>query len=214
MIDYLQYNSNRNQLHIPEYGRNVQKMVEYALTVENREKRNHIAELIIDVMGNIAPHLRDVVDFQHKLWDQLFIISDFQLEVDSPYPIPTREAIFSRPEPLEYPQNYPKYRFYGNNIKRMIDEAVQMEDGDKKNGLITAIANHMKKCFLNWNRDAVKDDVIFKHLKELSGGAIDIDSNAKELRAASDLVTKKAKHQNNHKKHPKSNKNNRNRKRR
>lgn len=96
MIDYLQYNSNRNQLHIPEYGRNVQKMVEYALTVEDREKRNQIAELIIDVMGNIAPHLRDVVDFQHKLWDQLFIISDFQLDVDSPFPIPTREDIFSR----------------------------------------------------------------------------------------------------------------------
>lgn len=214
MIDYLQYNSNRNQLHIPEYGRNVQKMVEYALTVEDREKRNQIAELIIDVMGNIAPHLRDVVDFQHKLWDQLFIISDFQLDVDSPFPIPRREDIFSRPEPLEYPQNHPKYRFYGNNIKRMIDEAIKMEDQEKKNGLITAIANHMKKCFLNWNRDAVKDVVIFKHLKELSNGEIDIDADSKELRAASDLVQKKTKQQNNTKKHQKHTKHNRNRKRR
>jgi len=214
LIDHLQYNSNRNQLHIPEYGRNVQKMVEYALTVEDREKRNQIAELIIDVMGNIAPHLRDVVDFQHKLWDQLFIISDFQLEVDSPFPIPTREDIFSRPEPLEYPQNHPKYRFYGNNIKLMIDEAVKIEDQEKKNGLITAIANHMKKCFLNWNRDAVKDVVIFKHLKELSNGEIDIDPESKELRSASDLVQKRPKQQSNTKKHQKYAKHNRNRKRR
>jgi len=163
-------------MHIPEYGRHFQKMVDHAVAIEDREKRNQTAQAIISVMGNMQPHLRDVPDFQHKLWDQLFIMSDFQLEVDSPYPIPSKELLQQRPDPLGYPQNHPKYRFYGNNIKRMIDVAISWEKGEMRSGLEYAIANHMKKCYLNWNKDTVEDAAIFAHLKELSDGAIDLGS--------------------------------------
>ena len=156
-------------------------MVDYCVGLEDREERNRIAQAIISVMGNMQPHLRDVPDFQHKLWDQLFIMSDFKLEVDSPYPIPSKEVLQARPDPLGYPQNHPKYRFYGNNIKRMIDEAVKWDKGDKREGLEYAIANHMKKCYLNWNKDMVDDKVIFNHLFELSDGKIDLAADGENL---------------------------------
>lgn len=156
-------------------------MVDYCVSIEDKDERNRIAQAIISVMGNMQPHLRDVPDFQHKLWDQLFIMSDFKLEVDSPYPIPSKEVLQARPDPLGYPQNHPKYRFYGNNIKRMIDEAVKWDKGDKRDGLEYAIANHMKKCYLNWNKDTVDDKVIFKHLYELSDGKIDLAADGENL---------------------------------
>lgn len=191
MIEKLEYNSERTHLRLPEYGRNVQKMVEYALTIEDREKRNQAAKSIVAVMANMTPHLKDAVDFQQMLWDQLFIISNFKLEVDSPYPIPTEEVLYQKPTPLKYPQNHPKYRFYGNNIQLMIDEAVQFEEGNLKEALVLSIANHMKKCYLNWNKDAVKDEVIFQHLVQLSDGKIKLKTESEELKQASDLVQKK-----------------------
>ena len=116
MTHALEYNSERRHLIIPEYGRHLQKMVEEAIEIEDDKERNQVAKSIIAVMGNMQPHLRDVPDFQHKLWDQLFIISDFKLDVESPFPKPTREMLEERPEMLGYPQNFPKYRFYGNNF--------------------------------------------------------------------------------------------------
>lgn len=180
-IDDLEYNTERSHLHIPEYGRHFQKMVDHAVSIQDRDERNKVAQAIISVMGNLQPHLRDVPDFQHKLWDQLFIMSDFMLDVDSPFPITAKEVLQQRPEPLEYPQNFPKYRFYGNNIKRMIDVAVKWEKGDLRDGLEYAIANHMKKCYLNWNKDSVEDGVIFNHLKELSDGEIDLAPDGENL---------------------------------
>ena len=156
-------------------------MVDHAVSIENREERNKVAKAIISVMGNLQPHLRDVPDFQHKLWDQLFIMSNFELDVDSPFPITSKEVLQQRPEPLEYPQNHPKYRFYGNNIKRMIDVAIIWELGDMRSGLEYAIANHMKKCYLNWNKDSVEDSAIFAHLKELSDGQIDLAPKGESL---------------------------------
>ncbi|TQD39089.1 DUF4290 domain-containing protein [Haloflavibacter putidus] len=195
MIYDLEYNSERSKLIIPEYGRHIQKMVEHAVSIEDDKERNEVAKSIIAVMGNLNPHLRDVPDFQHKLWDQLFIISDFKLEVDSPYPKPSKEKLQESPSPLEYPQNHPKYRFYGNNIKRMIDEAKKWDEGDLKEALIFTIANHMKKCYLNWNKDTVEDKMIFDHLYELSDGAINLRKKEEDLTQASDLVrnTKKRK---------------------
>jgi len=177
----LEYNTERPKLFIPEYGRHFQKMVDHAVAIEDREERNKVANSIISVMGNLQPHLRDVPDFQHKLWDQLFIMADFKLDVDSPFPITSKEVLQQRPEPLEYPQNHPKYRFYGNNIKRMIDVAVKWEEGDMRSGLEYAIANHMKKCYLVWNKDTVEDSVIFNHLKELSDGEIDLAKSDESL---------------------------------
>ena len=216
MIDNLEYNTEREHLIIPEYGRHMQKMISYAKELENSEERNKVAKAIISVMGNMQPHLRDVPDFQHKLWDQLFIMADFDLDVDSPYPKPTREFLQARPEPLKYPQNFPKYRFYGNNIKTMIDVANTWEEGDLKDALIFTIANHMKKCFLNWNKDTVEDDVIFNHLYELSGGKINLKEVDEDLSDATSLMRTKTKFSSNNKKSQKknnTNNNNRNRKR-
>ncbi len=190
-VGLIEYNTERPRLIIPEYGRHIQKMVDHAVSLESRDERNKTAKSIIAVMGNLNPHLRDVPDFQPMLWDHLFIISDFKLDVDSPYPIPSEEELNAHPEPLGYPQNFPKYRFYGNNIKRMIDVANSWEDGDKKDGLILTIANHMKKCFLNWNKDTVEDDVIFKHLYELSDGKINLKQSEEDLSNASDLLKSK-----------------------
>ncbi len=169
-MEALQYNSERTPLIIPEYGRHMHIMVEQLLATQDREERNKKAKAIIGVMGNLNPHLRDVPDFQHKLWDQLFIMSDFALDVDSPFEKPVREVLEQHPEPLSYPQNFPKYRFYGNNIKSMIDVALGWEEGEMKDALVYNIANHMKKCFLNWNKDTVDDQVIFDHLNEFSQG--------------------------------------------
>ena len=207
MIDHIEYNSEREKLIIPEYGRHIQKMVDFAISRETREERNKVANSIIAVMGNLNPHLRDVPDFQHKLWDQLFIISDFKLEVDSPYPIPKKEELQERPESLNYPQNFPKYRFYGNNIKRMIDVANSWEEGDKKEALVFTIANHMKKCFLNWNKDTVEDYVIFNHLFELSEGKLNLkDSEEKLLDSMTILKNNKTYGQKKHQKNYKNNK--------
>lgn len=188
MTKHLEYNSDRNKLVIPEYGRHVQKMVEHCLEEEDKNKRTQMAHTIVNVMDNMNSNHRDTNDFQQKLWDQLFIISDFKLDIDSPYPVPDKEEIFKKPEPLEYPQNHPKYRFYGNNISLMIDEAIKVEDGKLKEALVYNIANHMKKCFLNWNRDSVKDSVIFKHLKELSDGKLTLKTDDETLSEATDLV--------------------------
>ncbi|APS39774.1 MULTISPECIES: DUF4290 domain-containing protein [Salegentibacter] len=194
MTHALEYNSERRHLIIPEYGRHLQKMVEEAIEIEDDKERNQVAKSIIAVMGNMQPHLRDVPDFQHKLWDQLFIISDFKLDVESPFPKPTREMLEERPEMLGYPQNFPKYRFYGNNINRMINEVKDWEEGPLKEGLVLTIANHMKKSYLNWNRDTVEDEIIFEHLRELSGGKINLKNADEDLSDASSLIRNKKKH--------------------
>lgn len=169
----MEYNTLRKPLIIPEYGRHIQQMVDHCLTLEDDEERNGFAAIIVEVLGELNPHLRDVPDFQHKLWDQLFIMSGFQLKVESPYPIPTREEIDTKPNRVPYPGAGYKYRYYGNNIRRMIDVALTWE-GDKQEGLIMVIANHMKKCYLLWNKDTVDDKAIFNHLYELSDKKIDL----------------------------------------
>ena len=188
MIDNLQYNTERSMLAIPEYGRHIHKMIQQVLAEENKQERNKQAQAIIGIMGNLNPHLRDVADFQHKLWDQLFIMSNFELDVDAPFPKPDAEVLSAPPTPLAYPQSYPKYRFYGNNIKGMIDVIVDWEEGELKEALIYVIANHMKKCFLNWNKDTVEDKVIFDHLAELSNGKITINTEDEVLSASENLI--------------------------
>jgi len=187
-VNFLEYNAERPHLIIPEYGRHLQKLIEQAVALQDRNERNKAARYIISVMGSLNPHLRDVPDFQHKLWDQLFIMADFNIDVDSPYPLPDRELLQQKPDKLDYPQNFPKYRFYGNNIKYMIDVANSWEDGEMKNALIIVIANHMKKSFLSWNKDTVEDNVIFNHLLELSGGKINLLATDEELSTSSDLM--------------------------
>lgn len=172
MKESLEYNTERNHLNISEYGRNIQKMVEYAMKEDNREKRNRMAQALIALMGNLNPHLRDIADYKHKLWDHLFVISDFRLDVDSPYPIPTRDTITRKPDSLPYPQNRIRFRFYGKNVEMMIRKATEMEDGPVKTAYINMIGTFMKNACRNWNDEMLSDEQIFMHLEMLSGGEI------------------------------------------
>ena len=176
----MEYNTARKPLIIPEYGRHIQEMVDYCLTLADDEERNGFAQIIIEVMGELNPHLRDIPDFQHKLWDQLFIMSKFQLDVKSPYPIPTAEEVYSKPNKVRYPGSEYKYKYCGKNIRNMIAVAKKWE-GDKQEGLVMVIANHMKKCYLLWNKDTVEDQTIFNHLFELSDGEFDLRDAGENL---------------------------------
>lgn len=164
---------------ISEYGRNIQRMIEHAMTIENREERNKAAKAIIGVMGQLNPHLRDINDFTHKLWDHLFIISDFQLDVDSPYPIPTRQTFEEKPKNLSYPSSNIRFRHYGRIMDAMIKKAIDWPEGQEKDALIEMILNQLKKSYIAWNRDSVNDDVIFDHLEKMSDGKLKIDRNMK-----------------------------------
>jgi len=185
------YNTDRKPLIIPEYGRYIHDMVDQLKQIEDRDLRNKNARAVINLLGRQNPHLRDVPDFQHKLWDHLFIMAEFDLDVDSPFPKPSPEKLKERPEKLPYPQKGYRFRFYGHIIKRMIDEAVKWEEGELKDLLIMTIANHMKKNYLSWNKDSVEDEVIFEHLRILSNGQIDLKPGEVTLRDADDLVRKK-----------------------
>ena len=193
-MDTLVYNTEKKKLIIPEYGRHIHQMIDQAVELKDKEKRNEMAKAIIGVMGNLNPHLRDVPDFQHKLWAQLFIMSDFQLDVESPFEKPSKEAYEKRkPNKLDYPQNYPKYRFYGNNIKKMIDFALNWDNSDLKGKLILTIANHMKKCFLNWNKDSVEDQVILDHLFDLSDGKLKVSEEDLPLTDSAEFLKSRPK---------------------
>ena len=170
----LEYNSSRNKLVISEYGRHIQKLVEHAMTITDKAERQKMANGIIEIMGELNPHLRDVVDFKHKLWDHLFVISNFDLDVESPYEKPVIEKLFEKPEPLNYPNSKIKYNHYGKVIELMISEAIKMEDDDLKKKLVVAIANQMKKSYVNWNLDTVEDEIIFNQLLKLSNNKLSI----------------------------------------
>lgn len=203
----LEYNSGRTTLIIPEYGRHIQKLVNHCIELEDKEERNKMAKAIIHVMGNLQPHLRDVPDFKHKLWDQLHIMADFKLDVDAPYETPSKEELTEKPAKLDYPKSASKYRFYGTNIQTMIDVALTWETGDMKEALIFTIANHMKKCYLNWNKDTVEDGVILDHLYELSDGKLDIRNTEENLSESKNLLRKRN-NQGQHKNNTKTKSNN------
>lgn len=199
-IEEKDYNTRRTQMAISEYGRNIQKMVEHAIALENREERNKMAHGIISVMGQLNPHLRDIADFKHKLWDHLFIISDFKLEVDSPYPLPNREVIFEKPQKMDYPATENRFKHYGKSIKDLIDTAVKYEDGDEKNALIQIIVNLMKKTYLTFNQDSVEDKQILADLKLISKGQLTVPETLQIL-GTNDILSM------NKKKTPPTNKN-------
>ncbi len=174
---------------IPEYGRNVQKMIDFACTVESREERNKIANAIISVMGQLNPHLRDITDFNHKLWAHLFIMSDFHLDVDSPYPKPSPESLAEKPEKVDYPSNNIRFGHYGKTVERLIEAASKYDDGEEKDYLVGRIANLMKRSNLQWNSDSVKDETILKDLKQLSGDKLQVNESF-VFESASDLLKK------------------------
>lgn len=172
----MEYNTTRNHLIMKEYGRHIQKMVEYLLSIEDKEKRQRNAMALIELMGFLNPHLKNVEDFRHKLWDHLFLISDFKLNVESPYPIPTKEKLKARPERLRYPKRYPRYNHLGKNIEVVIDKALEEENPEKRQGFANAIAYYMKLTYSNWHKELVHDDNIQSELQTITEGQLEFNN--------------------------------------
>ena len=170
----MEYNTNRTKLLMPEYGRNIQMMVEYCKSLPSKEERNEVAKTIVEFMGQRNPHLRDEENYKHKLWDHLYILADYDLDVDAPYPFPTKEELAQKPNRMDYPSFDNEYKFYGKSILQLIDKAIELEEGEEKEALIQVIANNMKKSYNVYNKEHVQDEVIFRHLKELSQDKLDL----------------------------------------
>ena len=170
----MEYNTNRTKLLMPEYGRNIQQMVEYCKSLPSKEERNEVAKTIVEFMGQRNPHLRDEENYKHKLWDHLYILADYDLDVDAPYPFPTKEELDQKPNRMNYPSFENEYKFYGKSILQLIDRAIELEEGEEKEALIQVIANNMKKSYNVYNKEHVQDEVIFRHLKELSQDKLDL----------------------------------------
>lgn len=172
----MDYNSQRKKLPLPEYGRNIQNMVDYLFTIEDKEKRNRSAQIVIDVMGNLYPYLRDVAEFKHKLWDHLAIMADFKLDIEYPYNPPTPDILTEKPNIVPYAHNEIRYKHYGFIMESLIKKTAELE-GEEKEILVELLANHMKKSYVAWNKDGVDDEKIFLDLKLLSKGKLDISKD-------------------------------------
>ena len=168
----MEYNTTRNQLAMREYGRHIQKMIEHLLTIEDPERRQRNAQAVIELMGFLNPHLKNVEDFRHKLWDHLFLISSFKLDVRSPYPIPTKETLKGKPKPLHYPKRHPRFSHLGKNLEVIIDKALKEENPDKRLGFANAIAYYMKLAYNNWHKELVHDDAIQSELTNITDGQL------------------------------------------
>jgi len=206
------YNSTRNKLILSEYGRNVQNMVKYIVALPTKEERNRYAQVVIDLMGFLNPHLRDVADFKHKLWDHLHIISDFKIDVDSPYPKPAPDAIHFKPDPLKYPNQRIRYKHYGKTIELMIEKAKSIDEPERKQHMVQAIANFMKMAYVQWNKDSVADESILSDLRAMSGGELRLEENVNlakvEYRTSSNQNTSRGRSNNNNNQNKGRNNNN------
>ncbi len=172
----MEYNTLRNHLIMKEYGRHIQKMVEYVLTVEDRTRRQQQAQMVIELMGSLNPHLKNVDDFRHLLWDHLFFVSDFKLDVDCPYPIPTKETYKIKPDPLPYPKRKPKYSHLGKNLELVINKALNEQNQEKRTGFATSIAYYMKLAYSTWHKELAHDDSIRAELNKITNGQLEFDS--------------------------------------
>ena len=188
----MEYNSQRIKLIIPEYGRNIQKMIDHCIAIEDREKRTRTAELIVNVMAQMSPKSRESGDYKQKMWDHLYIISGFRLDVDSPYPPPPRDILYTKPRRIPYSEGHIRFRHYGKNIEAIIEKAISYPEGPEKVALIKTIANHLKKSYLNWNRNSVDDDLILSHLDTLSRHKLKLGEDFK-LNNTSDILQRNKK---------------------
>jgi len=183
----MEYNTGRNKLAIPEYGRNIQKMVRHVVNIEDRNQRTAAANRIVEIMANMHPQVREESDYLHKLWDHLYFISDFKLNVDSPYPPPEKDMTQRRPQKLNYSENHIRFKHYGKHLEKMIKYVSALEDGPEKKELTLMIANQMKRSYLSWNRDSVSDKMILNQLEELSKGKLKLEEDV-QLVATSDVL--------------------------
>ena len=164
--DLLAYNTQKKKMVLPEYGRNVHRMIEYCMSLEDRDERTRCANAIVNIMGNLFPHLRDIDDFKHKLWDHLAIMSDFKLDIDYPYEVIRQEKLHDKPENVPYTTGNMRYRHYGKLLELMLQKWQEMPEGEEKDQLIVYLANHMKKALTSWNKEAVDDEKILKDILE------------------------------------------------
>ncbi|MBP6334654.1 MAG: DUF4290 domain-containing protein [Bacteroidia bacterium] len=192
-IENLEYNTQRDYLLISEYGRNVQKMIKHTISIEDREERNKSAQIIVNVMAYLNPSVRELVDYKHKLWDHLFILSDFKLDVDAPFPMPEREKVNAKPKRVAYPASKIRYKYYGKVMEDMIRKIGEMEEGPRKEQITQNLANFMKMSYLTWNKDTVDDSTILNHLEELSSGNLKLHESAKLNHTAEILAMNKEK---------------------
>ena len=193
MTTKMKYNTKEKQLVLPEYGRNIQNMVNYCVSIPEKEDRIKCANAIISIMGNMFPHLRDVNDFKHILWDHLAIMSDFKLDIDYPYEVVKKEDLYIKPKKLPYNQGPIAYKHYGKNLEDMIHKATEYAEGEEKECLKNMLANHMKKSFLTWNKEVVDDRKIFDDLEFLSDGQIVLTEDSHKLAESKDILSKKNK---------------------
>ena len=190
----MEYNTQRGHLRLKEYGRHIQNLVEYAITITEKEKRQDVVDHIVHIMGNLNPHLKNVEDFKHLLWDHLHIMADFSLDVESPYPLPEKEVLFAKPAPFPYPEKNTRFKHYGKNISSMIEKASEMEEGDKKTAYTKCIANYMKIVHNNWNSETVTDETIINDLEIISKGNLHLGD---EVTLNKVVSNNKRKHSNN-----------------
>ncbi|MEO0311824.1 MAG: hypothetical protein RIQ89_1481 [Bacteroidota bacterium] len=207
----MQYNTARPSLLIAEYGRNIQSLIAHACTIQDREQRTKIAKEIVNAMASLNPASKDMQDYKHKLWDHLIIMSDFKLDVDSPYPSPQREKIEEKPQKVSYPSNNIKFKFYGKTMENMIKHIATMEAPENKQEVTRNLANFMKMSYLAWNKDTVDDVTILNHLNELSAGKLSLSEEDK-LNHSNNLLAMTKQFKDN--KRPQHNHKNRNRKNR
>jgi len=193
----MKYNTEEKRLGLPEYGRNIQNMVDYCITIEDRTERKRCADTIINIMGNMFPHLRDVNDFKHILWDHLAIMADFKLDIDYPYEIVKKENLYAKPPRLPYNNSRIRYRHYGKTLEHLIKKATELEEGEERDQLVKMLANHMKKSFLTWNKETVDDDKIFDDLSELSRGQIELNKDTHKLTESRDILARNNSNNNN-----------------
>ncbi|MCO4814060.1 MAG: DUF4290 domain-containing protein [Flavobacteriales bacterium] len=184
----MEYNTSRNKMLLPEYGRNVQNMISHAMKIENAAERNKAAKAIIEVMGQLNPHLRDVDDYRHKLWAHLFIMSDFKLDVDSPYEIPSEEALAEKPKQMPYPKGKIRFGHFGQYTQKILDTAKEISDEKEVAYMTHAMGNFMKKQYLVHNNTAVENALIAKQLKEMSDGVLDMENPEEGLVSTNQLL--------------------------
>ena len=199
----MKYNTAEKHLAQPEYGRNVQNLVDYCVTIEDREERNRCANAIISIMGNLYPQQRDTNDFKHILWDHLAIMSGFKLDVDYPYEVVKEADLQTRPPRIPYVSTRIRSRQYGKIMEQMVGKATEMENSEAKDDLVRSLANQMKRSYVTWNnKDTVSDAKIFKDLAQLSDGLIDLKEGDLKLIDGRELqqVAAAAQHQNKSKK--------------
>jgi hypothetical protein len=168
----MEYNTQRSQLMMPEYGRNVQRMVEYLLTIEDSEVRLRNAKAVIELMSTLNPNLKAIEDYEHKLWDHLYLMTNFKLDVDSPYPAPTPEEIYKKPEPIPYPQEPIENRHFGKNLSALIEKALKETNLEKRQGFTQIIGYYMKLAYINWHKEPIHDDMIRNELLAMTNGEL------------------------------------------